>query len=1228
MSEYDYTGFESAFVPTPPSPASDRVAPNVEVKTTSKKDKAVADPGTRIINQGKGSNVLNSYRSYTYQFTLSALRREDAADPKKYRKSEQELVILKSGGKGYAGLTYTTAQASEDALKTLSKKTKTEEQAKSQIDAAVTTLGAPDLVGGFNKNSPGRFDMFLDNVEIETMMAFSENGGTTQPTSINFDVFEPFSINGFIEALHVSAVAAGFPSYAGAPFLLKMEFIGYPDGEDMPKAKIVDKATRYFPMLITGIDVTVNETGTRYKLTAVGYNEGGFGNPSQLKKPVKMAGNTVKDILENLMIGVNKQIVEADDLARKKKSAANEHDEYKIKFPVWKDNEGFVDGLNDIGGAKVTEILKDNALYKFPDPGTTTKPTTQQTRGQQNPTPEQNQKRPEFYKLEPGNPVVQFAEGKNLHECIASVIRDSKYIRNIVEKLASPEWKTVVDSNGMVDYFLIRMEVENKEVIDDEAQRPYQIYTYVITQHKIMYTRIPNYGSEQLDMTKIAPLSLREYNYIYTGKNVDVLNFKLNFNTLFFEAIPQALGNNNSPPARDAAAKSNETKPRSAVDETTKQNVTARGLPAVPRKPDPFLTGVGAQDNGGQRQDDAYYALAKGMHEAIVNSKGSMLTGEIEILGDPYYLVTGGIGNYNPTPSKNSPRETDDGEAAFNYGEVLITIYFRNPQDLDPLEKGGRLRFDPELIPFSGVYRVNKAKSMFKDGIFKQSLEIMRTPGQPPAEQYPTPGGVNKPTNPSRRLVAEVNKADAVSVDASPVTQEVVNVDTGQSGNRADSFNLLGQLNRGLPSPGLPGEYSNFTAATGGLGGSISPLPLGGLTGSPPPLQVSGATPNLVGQSRLATQVFGGVVPGGINQSSQGIRMPARAVPGLQGRVLSPTGLVTEVGRTIANSFGLTGVARQVAEDIVGIATQKINRIGVLGSGIGVGVNVPYTPQTTQPASVYEERSRQNVIPPTAIPTTGIAAGLDQSTLASVANLKSADVSNLINNVGTNIRSATQGASSDPTAIASSFGINQSQLSGLSPNLQSKILDQVSSIGENIPKDTNVTTLSAQGVNLSSFTKDQLSNLPPTVPYSVAPQAAPDAGFLNQLTQKGGPAALAKAFGVNSVSEISQGQVPSQTVNTAISNAPTAYQNPLRTTSLEPNLVDTVAGAAKYLLSNSQIAGLTGVLGSREGDLLRLANRYPGSPVNVNLGGGTPNVVSRFGSKTSGNSPLDKIMLR
>jgi hypothetical protein len=1171
---------------------------------------------TKTIYQGKGINVLNEYRSYTYNFTLSALRKEDVKKPKNYRNSNLDFVVLKSGGKGYTGLSNKVSPVERPVEKPAEnsegKATKKEKSTTTKSDKREETYqdySGSSLVQGFNANSPGRFDMFIDNVEIETTMGFSEMGGVSQPTAISFEVFEPYSINGFIESMHVAAIAAGYPSYSGTPFLLKMEFKGYPDSEMFTVPTEVPRSTRYFIMILSGIDVTVDERGTKYKVSAIPYEQAGFGNPSQLKKPLNMAGSDVKTILENLMTGVNKQIVEADNAAKKKTPAANEHDEYKVRFPKWVEGIGWDDStMNDIGKAVVSEILKDNNLYKFPDPGTTTKPTTQQTRGQTNPSADQNQKRPEYFKLEPGAPSVQFAEGKNIHECVSAIIRDSKYVRNIVEKLSSPEWQTVVDKDGMVDYFLIRMEVENKEIIDNDAQRPYQIFTYVVTQHKIMYTRIPNYGSEQLDMTKIAPLSLREYNYIYTGKNVDVINFKLNFNTLFFEAIPAALGNSSSPPSRDAAAKGNRVDPKS--NPTDNKRAERAGLPATPRKVDASLTGVGGGDNGGQRQDDAYYALAKGMHQAIVNSKGAMLTGELEIQGDPYYLVTGGIGNYNPKPKNGSNnRETDDGEACFNYGEVLVTINFRNPIDVDPLEKGGRLFFDPELLPFSGIYRVNKVKSIFRDGLFKQSLEIMRSPGQPPAQENPTKGGINKPTIPNRRIETEPDRADTVSQDATPIAREVIDTDGSSSGGRPSDLNLLLQLQRGLPSPGLPGELSNFTAAAQPAG-TISPLN-----------QVSGATPNLAGNTRIATQIFGGVVPGGVNQSALGIPLPARAVPGLQNRVLSPAGLVTEVGRTVANSLGLTGVAAQLAHDIVGIATTKINRTGVLGSGIGVGVTVPYTPTTSNPKTSYDYINQQTTAPITA----NSNVGLDTATLAAVANLGKGGSSNLVNNVGAKTNAMLNGTKADPTAIASQFGINQSQLTGLSPDVQSKVLGQLGAVAQAVPADTDINQAASQGINLRSLTLQGISNLPPTQPYATAPAPAVDSAFVNNIAERGGPNAIARAYGVNNVNEISQNQLPSSDLNSAISSTPPGIKNPL--TALPPNIVDVASNAAKYLVGNSQLSGLTGLLGTKEGQLLQLAGRYPGSPVNI-VGDLGSSAISKFGSKSAGQSPLDKIMIR
>jgi hypothetical protein len=87
--------------------------------------------------------------------------------------------------------------------------------------------------------------MFIDGVEIGTLMAFSEQAGSTLPTQIKFEVVEPYSVNGFIEALHVAAIGAGYPSYLEASFVLKLEFWGYPDEGDFSEPKKIEKTERY-----------------------------------------------------------------------------------------------------------------------------------------------------------------------------------------------------------------------------------------------------------------------------------------------------------------------------------------------------------------------------------------------------------------------------------------------------------------------------------------------------------------------------------------------------------------------------------------------------------------------------------------------------------------------------------------------------------------------------------------------------------------------------------------------------------------------------------------------------------------------------------------------------------------------------------------------------------------------------------------------------------------------
>jgi len=1133
--------------------------------------------------QGKGSNVLNKYRSVTPIFTLAAVSKADVGDPKKWAKDNLDYVILKSGGKGSTGIQYTGGAVSSNTNATM----------------------VAGLVGGFNEHSPGRFDLFIDDVEIETLMTPDNRTGMTMATNISFTVFEPYSINGFLEALSVASIAAGYPSYSGATLVLRIEFKGYTDDADLPEPSTVDQSTRYFTITITEMDINVDEKGTKYSVKAVPNTERILGNPSEIKRPISINGNTVEGILSNLIDGVNKQVQEE----AKNAGAGKGYDIYKIKFPSWDDAKGWVDGGNDISKSKVTEILKDNTLYKFPDAGTNTKPTANQPTDQTKPTPEQNAKNPEFYKISPSNPVVQFPEGKSINECITAIIRDSHYVREILRKLSSQsEWKSVV-KDGLVDYFLIKVEVENQDAIDPDKNKPYQTYTYVITPYKILYTRIPNYGKQVVDSTALVKMSLREYNYIYSGQNIDILNFKLKFDLLYFEAIPKVLGSAiNSAPAREAGAKSNKVDLGNVTPLTDSGKKAAAsldlynksGLPTAPTMSTAELTDQ-QKDNGGQTQRDPYYVMAKAMHNAITDSKANLIQGELEILGDPFYLCTGGIGNQNIKPTSNTPRQLENGEAAHTYGEVLVTLNFLNPVDIGPT---GAMQFDAELVPFSGVYRVTKCNSKIKDGVFKQSLEVIRQPGQLPAKKVPSNEGQFAPTDPSKHTRLTPNRSDAVTADQTPAVDEA-------PGQRPDELNLWSQLDRGLPSPGLPGQLSNFTNATGGLGGTVGVV------------NVSGATSNLAGMTRLSTQVFGGSIPGGQYQPAFGMPLPSKAAVGLQQRVYSPGGYVQAMGMQLANSFGVKGPAAQLLNQFLGEQGRKINQATAVGSGIGVGAVLQLVQNNTDSTTAYGIRSQQLATPPSAIPTTGIATGLNTNALSAVSNMPDSGAS-LINNAGTNIQSALQGNKADPLAIASLFGVNQSQLSGLSPNLQSKVVGQLENIVSSTPENTDLGIASAQGINLNGLGANGIANLPPTTPYNTAPNPAPDQSFLNQLTARGGLQALARTYGANNVRDVSQDQLPTDSAQTAASNSPSVLNNYLSKLGINNSTDALVLGAKLYAERNS-LMGPTGIPGSLEGNFIGVRNQL--GPVNI-VGDLGSSVVNKFGSKSAGTSPLDKIMIR
>lgn len=1170
-----------------------------DTERKTEKSDAKIDEENQVVEFSGESNIFNRYRSITYSFTLAALEKKHLDDPESYRKDDFDLklIILKSGGKGETGLSASSSMNTKNFM--------TEDQIKSArsdyaardprrvdqdpaVDAAPLRDYGNEFVSAFNTLSPGRFDMFMENVDIESLMSPSQKTNTTTATKIKFDVIEPYSINGFIEALHTASVAAGYPSYQNAAFLLKLEFWGYPDDVDFPDPVKIPNSTRYYPMAITEANIEITEKGTLYRCNAVPYNERSFGHPNMVKKPIKMQGKTVGEILRNLFKALDDTSKEIQEIENKEAGiTSKEYDRYEIKFPVWDDTKGWViDKENKIAASKMGNVLTDPLLVGMNKPEDTSQTNGYNANDAKKP---KEGDPPPSVKFKPGESVIQFDQDTNISEILTAVVRDSEYAKDLLKGLTEKK-PGIPDQYGFVEYWLIRVETTNSDVINELGKKPFQKFTYIIQPYKVHYTRIPGYGRERINEKDLKKISNREYNFIYTGKNIDVLNFKLNFNNLFFEAVPVNMGNKPTSGKSEAAAPANtpETKINSKSAEVSKGNRDAGQVP------DPAVKILSAKiqaygGNAAQPQEDPYQLLARTMHNAVINSKSSMLTGELEILGDPFYLAGAGAGNWNPKPSKRGQTET--GEANQNYGSVLITINFRNPEDINSFENGGMMKFDSNRVPFSGVYQVTTVLSTFKNGEFKQKLDVIRMPGQVLDSD-----------------LRSSDPADRYSTDNKPGSQIVPDETRAMSPEqRADSRSVETMINRGLPD-----LNTNFSNVTGGLGGSplseltsvspLSTLPSGGidlLTQTPAPAAAPLSVSSVVGTA-LPTDVTSN-----IRLNNSGLTSLSQS----SSKVLGAAASISAAASLVNSSFSQQGLTGVIGGTLSASAISDASKISNQGSGIGKGATVLINPSSSIPTSPTANEIKQGLN----IDSNSLSAGSISKTAASYGTnipnaLKNigADSGNLINGVGSKITALTS-LPNDPKGIAAQVGLDPSKLSGLSGALQSKLPSQVTDLINKIPGNVNLKQAASQGLVLDYIPSSNVANIPATPPYSKAPIPQADSDYAKKVVEQGGMTALQNLYGVNSSAKLSTNLVPGDLIASAEQAVSKSRLNPLGNLTGLTNAVDVNVAKDKLGSFQTQLSGLTGQLNV---------------PDATTLG----SVTSKFSAGTLGSSPLTNLV--
>ena len=689
-----------------------------------------------LTSEAKRINILHYFSSYTYNFTLSCVEDVALSYPEQYYYYSQRFVVLKSSGK--------VGALDPDNILPVTKATTPKQKTASGHVLPPTfknDYGGADLVKGFNQDSPGRFNMFINDLEIESLLAFDKRTGFAKANKIKFTVHEPYSLSGFLEALQTTAVAAGHPSYQSAPFVIALDFVGYPDwtGYSIPEPMRITEASRYFVIRFTEVQIKADETGTRYQCEAVPINEIGFGEPNKLPSNVTIKGNTVKEILKDLMSVVNRTKKELNFVSPNANISGNQAqcDEYEIYFPSVND-AGVIDFNTTnsfFADSQVAELSVDDVPYAFLDP------VVEKEKKDQEASKKPNSKA-RSVKYTPQTASVMFSQNANIHDCISAIIRDSKKIRKIFANFKGEQ------SEGLIDYFYVGLDIIPKKTWDESRNQPFYTYRYYVLPYEIHYTRIPQFQDTTIDTRGIKQQVRRHYNYFYTGQNIDVLSFNVKYDYLYFQATPAREGNNpliGRANAVQDASLNVVTKQTKVV----KSKDVAKGSGNVPAPVIVYQSAANIQFSGEQTrpvQADRYASLVKNLHEALIENY-AMSVIDLEIIGDPYFLVQGGIGNIKTVSHPDFRGITLAGDADHTRGDIYVSITFRNPVDIDiEGSNAGMMKFKQESV-ISGLYRVNTVTSRFSDGVFKQVLNMYRIPGQPTetklAEDQPFDPGFN-----------------------------------------------------------------------------------------------------------------------------------------------------------------------------------------------------------------------------------------------------------------------------------------------------------------------------------------------------------------------------------------------------------------------------------------------------------------------------------------------------
>jgi len=541
-------------------------------------------------------------------------------------------------------------------------------------------------------------DYHIENLRITSVIG--QNARTTKSSNnfdINFDIVEPYGVS-FLSELVQAAFNKGIEDHLDTAYLLEIKFGGYGDNGE-PYSTIPGSGPKYIPIKLINITFKIDSAATIYTVKAVPYAHSPLQDKSEAYVPenIRLKGTAFYTVMKSLQIHL-------DDSERSKaKEQGRNANTYQIIVvdPDLKDSKlAYVKSTDSNGGSTVSQL--DRVTF-----GNT------------------------------GEEDIQIPAGSTFKDAIQAIAMHTEF----GAKYNTVGTEASAAGNENKPFRLVKViPVVRLGNYNPTSRRYTKHITYKIETEK----QVGKAGEDIAGARAESRGWAKEYNWIFTGKNLDIVDFNAEYNLQYFNIRSSYVDAKSKVTGTPASASAIDRATQFALGPTTDRSVSeAQSKRAVqtPSGVKYVRTNNNAQapaicsDNGlgsganvaNPLKGPAYQLAADHMDNVLNNPNGDMVVVDLTIIGDPDWIPQDA--SILPQGDRPSTNDIDaNGSIAIDTHPPLLSLIFKTPRDYDSVKGLMLIANDWNFV--QGKYQVITVTSTFTDGKFEQQLKCIRLQNQ------------------------------------------------------------------------------------------------------------------------------------------------------------------------------------------------------------------------------------------------------------------------------------------------------------------------------------------------------------------------------------------------------------------------------------------------------------------------------------------------------------------